>query len=158
VLTPAPGATTASLTLDGSRSYDPDGDALAYHQWETCLGGYLGAQVRVDLPAGQDCAITYTVYDAHFLQDPSAASQPVLITVHVAPAPNAAPVAALAVVEEPLMPPDDVVRVAAKLHYTGFSAGAAQDPNDYWNDMARRTEDDLRYAIRKEEPFRRALE
>jgi len=61
------------------------------------------------------------------------------------------------VAEEPWMPPDAVVRVAATLHYTGLQPSTAPDANTFWDDTARRTEEAVRRSIRREEPLRKAI-
>ena len=55
------GSGLAQATLDGSRSSDPDGDALAY-TWIWDLGSASGAVITAPLPLGKHC-FTLTVQD-----------------------------------------------------------------------------------------------
>ncbi len=56
-------ASLTSVTLDGTASYDPDGDALSY-SWSGSFGTLSGDMVTVDLPLGTH-DITLTVTDGN---------------------------------------------------------------------------------------------
>ena len=57
----APGAAGASITLDGSASFDPDGDALTF-SWTGPFGAASGANPTVTLPVGTSI-VSLTVDD-----------------------------------------------------------------------------------------------
>ena len=81
-----PASDTASVTLDGSASFDPDGDALTY-AWDDGRGDVAtGANPTFHLPAN---TYTFTLT----VSDPYGLSGTATVTIIVNPATNAAPVA-----------------------------------------------------------------
>lgn len=52
------------------------------------------------------------------------------------------------VASEPLMPPDDEVRAAVTFYYTFYP----KNPKQYWNDVARHVEENLRRFLTKDQP------
>ena len=79
-----PANDTASVTLDGSASSDPDGDSLTY-AWDDGQGHTAtGVSPTVNLPVG---AYTFTLT----VTDPGGFNSSASVTVTVNPAPNAAP-------------------------------------------------------------------
>jgi streptogramin lyase len=90
----------AAVTLSGSASSDPDGDALAY-QWEDENREVVGSAVdlQLQLPAGQ---FRYTLR----VTDPDGATSTDEVSVSVLPEPNQAP-AAKAGADQTVSPPHD---------------------------------------------------